>query len=302
MLPVLFSIGTISVSSFGMLLALGFLVGVFLVWRLSRAWDLDEEKILDLTLLTFLGGLVGARLYFVLENFSIFSQNLFGILLINKLPGFSFWGAFLGGWLTLYFLSRRKKVDFWQAGDIASVGFLGGLIFSSLGCFLGSCNIGIPSNLFLAVNMVGFLGKRFPVQLLEAILLIWVLFRVWSAATHFHPRGKILALSLIYIGVIKFLMEFLKQTRSEGVFLSLVMFILGLTILYKVVKRNPIFDIKNVLLFPIKFATNIDHRNLVLAAIQKYWYNQKTSILWKIRNPKKILRRFNVRFSYKNNK
>ena len=47
MLPVLFSIGKISVSSFGIFLALGILLGIFLVWRLSRAWDLDEEKILD---------------------------------------------------------------------------------------------------------------------------------------------------------------------------------------------------------------------------------------------------------------
>ena len=106
MFPVLFTIGKIPVSSFGVFLSLGFLLGVFLIWRISRAWDLDEEKILDLTLFTFLGGLIGARIYFVIEHFQVFSQNLPGIFFFNKIPGFSFWGAVLGGWLMLFFLVK----------------------------------------------------------------------------------------------------------------------------------------------------------------------------------------------------
>src|ERR1035437_2093730 len=101
MFPVLFIIPGKSVSSFGIFLALGFLYGVFLIWRLSRAWDLDEEKVLDLTLFTFLGGLIGARLYFALENPQIFTANILRLVLVTKYTGFSFWGAILGGWLTL---------------------------------------------------------------------------------------------------------------------------------------------------------------------------------------------------------
>lgn len=302
MFPVLFSFGNISVSSFGVFLALGFLVGVFLIWRLSRAWDLDEEKILDLTLLTFLGGLVGARIYFVLENLQFFFQNLGGIFLFNKYPGFSFWGAFLGGWLTLYFLSKKKKLDFLQLGDIASVGFLGGLILSNLGCFLGACNVGVRSDLFLAVNMLGFAGERFPVQLLEASLLLWVLLKLWTSATHFHLRGKILSLSLMYIGAIKLLMEPFKETHSEGVFLSFVLLILGITYFYKVTKRNIILDIKGLSLSVLRFFTNSQTRKYAMDRFFKYWYNQKTLIFWKLRNLKKLLRRTNVRFSLKNNK
>lgn len=292
----LFTIGNIPVSSFGVFLALGFLVGVFLIWRLSRAWDLDEEKVLDLTLLTFLGGLAGARLYFVLENLIFFSQNLLGIFLFNKYPGFSFWGAFLGGWLTLYFAARARNLDFWQIGDIASVGFLGGLVFSSLGCFLGGCSLGIKSNLPFAVTMVGSAGARFPVQLLEAILLLLVVSKLWSGATHFHERGKILALSLIYLGLIKLLTVPLKDYASAEWFLSAVLVFLGINILYRVTKRSIISDLRGFALLWGKLITDSKKRKDTLAGIQKYWYNQTTLISWKIKNLKKMLRSFNVRF------
>lgn len=294
MLPTLFSIGAVSVSSFGVFLALGFLVGIFLIWRLSRAWDLDEEKVLDLTLLTFLGGLAGARLYFVLENLPIFASNIFRVLLINKYPGFSFWGAILGGWLTLYFLAGKKRGDFWQFTDIAAVGFLASLILADIGCFLGSCDIGVKSNLFFAVNMVGFLGRRFPIQLVQAMLLFLVLLKLWSTAVRFHPRGKIVSLSLIYIGSIFFLLEPLKESHNKGQFLSLTLFIWGVYIFYKVTKRNIISEVRNLPQFIYKEYT--------LARLKKSWYNQTTVVWWKIKNLKKMLRRINVRFSYKNNK
>ncbi len=170
MFPVLLTVGHLAVSSFGVFLALGFLLAIFLVWRLSRAWDLDEEKILDLTLLTFIGGLIGARVYFVIFNLPIFLSNPLNLILINKVPGLFFWGGILGGWLSLYIFARRFRMDFWQVADIASVGVVGGLILSSLGCFFGGCDVGVPSKDFFAVTMMGVLGKRWPVQLLQVLL------------------------------------------------------------------------------------------------------------------------------------
>ncbi len=300
MFPVLFSIGNISISSFGVFLALGFLFGVFLVWRLSRAWDLDEEKVLDLTLLTFLGGLLGARIYFVLDNFQFFAESPLRIIIFTHYPGFSFWGAFLGGWLTLYYFARRFKMDFWQSTDIASVGFLGGLILSNIGCLLGGCSIGTASKLFFAVPMVGAIGKRLPTPGFEALLLTIVLLWIWSKATHFHLRGKIVSLSLIYIGVVGLLMEPLRERHDLGYIFSVTLIILGLTILYRITKRNIFSDLKSSSLFLTKLLTDPRVRKIAIDRLGKTWYNQKTAFLWKLRNVKKTLRRFNVKFSHKN--
>src|SRR3989338_4748416 len=94
MWPVLFNIGKIPVSSFGLFLALGFLLATFLVWRLARAWDLNEEKVLDLILLTFFGSLIGARLFFIALNFEYFAIDLSRIILLTNYPGMSFWEGY----------------------------------------------------------------------------------------------------------------------------------------------------------------------------------------------------------------
>lgn len=283
MFPVLFSIGNIAVSSFGIFLVLGFLYGLFLIWRLTRAWDLNEEKILDITLLTFVGGLIGARLYFVIVNLQYFAASPMNIILINKAPGFSFWGGFLGGWLTLFFFARRKRFDFWQLADIAFVGFLGGLIFSEIGCFLGGCNIGITSKAFFAVTQVGFVGKRLPIQLLEGLLLTLSLMKIWAQATHFHQRGKIAGLGLIMVGIIQLILEPFKQNHSAVIF-PVLFVILGVVILYRIKKQNPVVHLKAILASSIRFFVDSKARKGVVQNIVKSCYNQKITIGWKLKN------------------
>lgn len=273
MLPVLFSIGPISISSFGFFLSLGFLYGAFLVWRLAKAWDLDEEKVLDLVLLTFFGGLIGARVYFVLLHLSFFSEDLFKAFLITKYPGFSLWGSLLGGWLSLFFFTRRFKLNFFQIADIAVIGFLGGNILGNIGCLLGSCSVGVRSDLFLAVNIVGEVGKRFPVQALEALMLILVLRYLWPKAIHFHIPGKILSLGLMLLGLVKFFTEFLRKDKVGGEFLAATLIVLGVVVFYKITKRGIIDDLQSFLRSAIRMITESQFRERVLSNISISCYN-----------------------------
>lgn len=289
MWPVLFSIGRISVSSFGFFLALAFLFATFLIWRLARAWDLDEEKILDLVLLTFFGSLLGARLFFILLNFSFFADNLLKIILVTRYPGLSFWGGVLGGWLTLYYFLRRKRLDFWQYADIAAVGFLGGLILGDIGCFLGGCGFGIPSSLFFALPVVGVVGKRFPVQIMEALLLAFVLWKIWPMSTKFHFHGKIISIVLILVGLIKLLTEFFRQIRQGGAILAVVLIVLGVFIFYKTSKRSFRHDLPRFYKLPKLIFAKKERSHLALQTPSKTWYNGLTKLLRRARvkpNPK----------------
>lgn len=300
MFPVLFSIGKFTFSSFGLFLGLGFLAGIFLIWRLSRAWDLDEEKVLDLTILTSLCGLLGARIYFVLENWSYFAGDILKIIVFIRHPGFSFLGALAGGVLGMMYFTKRFKVDFWQFADIASVGFLAGVVLGNVGCFLGGCNIGVVSN-FLYTPLVGVVGKRFPVQILESILLSLALLKLYSYATHFHPRGKVVSLSIVYFGLVKLVTEPLRASH-ESFLISVLAVIFGTVIYYRVMKKSLSRDLKSFFRFIRDLFIDPKYRRMYFERLKKDWYNQKVAFLWRLRNINKLIGRFNVKISRQNSK
>lgn len=295
MLPVLLTIGPITISSFGLFLSLGFIYGSFLVWRLARAWELSEEKVLDLIILTFFGGLIGARLFFVALNFEFFAADLFKIFPLTKYPGMSFWGGFLGGWLTLFVFARRLKFNFLQIADLAAVGFLGGLILSDIGCFLGGCGVGSLSNAFFAVPMVGIVGKRFPVQIFEAFITGLILLKIWPMATHFHNFGKVVSLSLISLGLLKLVTEYFRALHQGGYFLSLAMFGLGVVMYYSSSNKSPIVDVKLILRFIAGLFIGTKSWNLILERVRKNWYNFRVNLNWKLKKSIKVLRRARVK-------
>lgn len=296
MLPTIFSVGNITISSFGLFLSLGFLFATFLAWRLARAWDLMEEKVLDLCLLTFFGALIGARVLFVLLHLNLFTDNFFKIVLLTKYPGLEFWGGIIGGSLTLYFFARRmRRIDFWQVADLASVGLLGGLVLGNIGCLLGSCNVGVLSNIFFAVSMVGFVGKRFPLQALEAIIFALLLWKIWPVAVKFHFTGKIASLVLIILGILEFLLEFLREEKSGGFIFSPVILLLGVFSFYKLGKRSFRLDLTLTKNFLVGILTKTSVREKVKKGFLKNWYNQRVTFVWSLHQIKKKLRRARVK-------
>lgn len=307
MFPVLLTLGPLTVSSFGLFLALAFLASVFVSWRVAKVYDISEEKIFDLAIITFLGGIIGARIYFVAFNWSFFS-DLEKVVLINRYPGLSFWGGLVGGAFVLWFFAKKFKLDFWQIVDFAAVGFLAGLILGDIGCFLGGCSYGAVSTLPIATPVVGLIGKRLPVALFEAVLIGVTFAYLWGQVIKFHFAGKVVALSLIFLGVIKFITEFFRGDSymivpslgiSFGTIWSILVVALGIFIFYRQSKRSIWVDLKNL---PGLFSSP-KRRKILLSSFGKCWYNFKTA--WKVKIvktgsfyrswPKKLKRRLNVK-------
>lgn len=217
------------------------------------------------------------------------------IVLIYKLPGFSFWGGFLGGWLTLYLLCKRQKLDFWHVADLASVAFLGSLIFADLGCFFGGCDVGIRSNAFFAMKLAGQAQKTIPVSAIEAVLIYFSFVKIWPLVTHFHSRGYVVGVTFITLGVIKIVLEPLRQIHSAGSLFSATLLVLGLFIFYKSTGRNFLLDLKRLPVVIARFFTHKETRLTALQFFQKWWYNQKALWIWRAHSIKKSIRRVNAR-------
>lgn len=311
MFPVIFSVGSVSISSFGIFLGLGFLAAVYTTWKLARFYEIDEEKILDLAILTFFGGMIGARVYFVLTHLSLF-DNLQKIILISRYPGLSLWGGFLGGALALWFFSSRSKMNFWQLADFASVGLLLALVLGDIGCLLGGCFYGQPSGSFLATPVVGVIGKRFPIAVLESLVLLLAYLWAHKQAKRYHFKGKILSQVLLVLGIVKFIFEFFRGDAtylfssgvSQGHLWSVGVFAAGLTIFYRCGKRSFLNDASSLVNLPF----SVKRRKVVLLHLRKNCYNFVVD--WKLRGkgfgdflklaPKNLKRRLNVKSTPKN--
>lgn len=244
MLPTIFSIGPITVYSYGLFLAIGFLAATFVIWKKALEANFEEEEIFDAVFLVTLAGLVGARLYYLLLHWPAFKFNLVKWFLVTRYPGLAIHGALLLGFLALYHLSK-KKWSFWTVADFSVLGLTMGQAIGRIGCFLNGCCFGVPTNFLLGVKFPGSLQRRHPTQLYEAFLLIfvfWALNRVYQRYRFFSwykgkkdeaEPGLTVSLYLVFYGLVRFLVEFLRddsvdwgQFKSAQI-LSLLMIFVG---------------------------------------------------------------------------
>lgn len=307
MFPVILSIGPLVISSLGLFLSLAFLSAVFVAWRLAKLYDVKEEKILDVAMVTFGGGFLGARLYAVALNWEAFG-SFEKIIFVQRYPGLSFWGGLMGGALAFWLFSKVVKLQFWQVADFAAPGILLGLVFGNLGCFLGGCGYGVVSDLPVAFPVVGLIGKRLPVSLIESAIFLWLFFSFFKQVVKFHFAGKIVAVFLIWLGVVKFITEFYRGDSrqvipqfwvSYGHIFAILALSAGVVIFYTRSKHNILEDLRSL----TRLLSSPKRRKSLLLSWKKSWYNHKTA--WRISFgkmattlkslPKKFRRKLNVK-------
>jgi len=189
MLPVLFSIDSISLYTFGFLVALGFFLFAFFFFLRLRDLGYDEEKIIDFLLVFSLLSFLFSRAGFILSHFRSFGFSLSHWLLFGRYPGFSFWGLFLGGFLAIFWFCRQNRWNLFKTTDEISFSFLPFLVLFQLACFFDGSLKGVPTNMPWGVFFPGDFIRRQPVALFGALalLLIWFLllwierrWRVWQ--------------------------------------------------------------------------------------------------------------------------
>jgi phosphatidylglycerol:prolipoprotein diacylglycerol transferase len=146
--PELFEIPFIHVPlrGFGLMVAIGFLVGSWLVGRLSRTITSDPRHMTNIALYALLGGLVGARLFFIIHYFDKFRERPVEIFYIWQ-GGLEFYGGVLVAVPVIILYLRHHKLPIRRFFDVLAIGLMLGLAFGRLGCFMNSCCYGKPTDL-----------------------------------------------------------------------------------------------------------------------------------------------------------
>jgi phosphatidylglycerol:prolipoprotein diacylglycerol transferase len=143
--PILIQLGPLPIHTYGFLIAIGFLVAVSVIRKLSARAGLDVERVADLTFWNLLIGFMGARLLFVLTRWDYFSQNPLAIFQVWN-GGLVFFGGPLAVLPFFAWYSRKFKLPVWKVGDVLVPGLAIAHAFGRLGCLAAGCCFGRPTD------------------------------------------------------------------------------------------------------------------------------------------------------------
>ena len=117
MKPVLFSWGPLHLYSYGLCIALGVLLSIFLMKRRAAKEGFPgTEEVLDLSFVILVWGFLGARLFYVVQNFSYYATEPFKFFAVWE-GGLIFYGGALSAFLGLLLTARKRNMPFWKILD-----------------------------------------------------------------------------------------------------------------------------------------------------------------------------------------
>jgi len=243
--PVLFRLGDFEVTSFGVLVAIAALAGLWLFARELTRSHLPSDAI-DAAVAGVIGGLLGAKVLWALE----FSREASVIELLLSRGGLSWFGGLIGGVGTGLWVLRRRKIPLVPALAAATPALAIGHAIGRIGCFMVGDDYGRPSNLPWAVAFPQ--GRPptsvpvHPTQLYEAIALAAVAWLLMRWRRHGVPDRVLLGRYLVLAGSMRFAIEFIRVNLPVVGPLTLAQLIaFGLIVVGVMLARQPLAAYKS---------------------------------------------------------
>lgn len=146
MFPDLFSIGPLTIHTYGLFVALGFTVGLVVMIRIGRTEGFSSQQIMDVGFIIILWAVIGSRLTYALINFSYYVTHPIDILKIWQ-GGLVFSGGLIAVVLGMSWYIRRHHLSFWKIGDLCGPAVAIGESIGRIGCFMAGCCYGQPTDL-----------------------------------------------------------------------------------------------------------------------------------------------------------
>jgi phosphatidylglycerol:prolipoprotein diacylglycerol transferase len=158
---ILFKLGPFTIYKLGFFVALGILAGMYLVLKEAKRKSLNEDDVLNFSMLIIISGFIGARLLFVLLDLPFYLKNPAMILHVNE-GGLSFHGAILGGLIAAVIYTRMKKINFFKLADIVAPSLALAYGIGRIGCDIyGKANwFGKFLDKLAKANEKEFAGKK----------------------------------------------------------------------------------------------------------------------------------------------
>lgn len=235
--PWILHLGFIEITGYGLMMMVGFLTGSWLVQLELRRRNLREEYASDMTLAAVVGGIVGAKLWYVVlmqDPGALFSRG-----------GLVWYGGFIGGTIAVILNGIRLRVPTAVTAQLVAPALAAAYALGRIGCFLVNDDYGRPTTLpwgmkfpqGMPPSTVANLRSQFgvdlpadldpstvmavhPTQLYEAGLMLAAFLVLWAWRTRAKGTGWLFGLYLVFAGCERFVIEVLraKDDRFLGPF------------------------------------------------------------------------------------
>jgi len=265
--PILFQFGAFTISSFGVMMVIAFLLGNYLLRKDVVAEGYDPIIADDIIFRAAIGGILGAKIYYLIENIpnghaaeningfiniiaGIFTLNggkiAFGIQ--NFGAGLVFLGGLVGGMAAVSWYIYRNNLNWFIIADLSAPFLVLGHGIGRIGCFLVGDDYGIPTNLPWAIAFPNGLPPTsiavHPTQLYEMSAYFIIFFYLRYRKRNQTFSGEIIFEYLFLGGLSRFMVEFIRTNTkyifglSGAQYLSIIMMAIGAYQLWKMRRLN----------------------------------------------------------------
>jgi phosphatidylglycerol---prolipoprotein diacylglyceryl transferase len=223
------NVGPLTLHTYGVLLVLAFIAGLWVAGRQARRAGLDPDRIGDLAVYVLIAGLIGAKLALLVVEREYYSKNPGELLSIFQIGGV-FYGGLIAAFPVAWWYLRRYDIGGWKVADVLAPGVAIGQAIGRLGCFAAGCCHGRPTEVAWAVTFRDVYASRtvgtpldiplHPAQLYESIvafgiflLLLWI-----SGRKRFN--GQVLLSYVVLYSIARFFLETFRGDVARGTVLG----------------------------------------------------------------------------------
>ncbi len=259
MYPKIMDIGPVTIHSYGLLLALAFIAGIWLASSTAKKQGINPDSIWNMGLIIIFSALVGAKILLFLSDFSYYSQNPREIFSLSTLrsTGVYYGGLLLALGASAWYL-HRAKLPAWKVADICAPGIALGQAIGRIGCLMAGCCYGKPTTMPWGVTFTSQYAydnvgvplnvKLHPTQLYESVgTFLLFLYLLWRG-TRKHFTGQIILEYLTLYAALRFVIEFYRDDDrgfvlygllSTSQFIGILTILGSLAALYYLKHRQP---------------------------------------------------------------
>jgi len=205
---------------YGTIIALGFILAYLYIAKRSKEFGIKNDDLIDLLIWAVPFSIVGARIYYVIFNYSIYKDHFLDVFKVWN-GGIAIYGAIIGGVITVILVCRRKKLSVGATLDMFAFGLLIGQCIGRWGNFVNREAFGRETTIWCRMGLTDASGATVyvhPTFLYESLwnLLGFLLLHIFSKRVQRKYDGQLFAIYVAWYGLGRALIEGL---RTDSLYL-----------------------------------------------------------------------------------